>query len=848
VGSPEAAIAALSAAGFPQVWTVSSDDHRDGAGTRRRREAERGRPLAEGAGLRCVLLTHLDGHELILVADRDQLPFGYLNALAAAAAESAAAAAESAAAATENAAPADMSVVADAGRLAAAILRQESVSVAVEADSYLVTASGTITPTPSAQPQLGVIFADASPDEYRPMLAPIHPINVVCHRASDGSVELSVCVDETVTDRAVADVMSAQLPRRRTAGEGPFVLDRSEIEEILAAGRGSDISVEFPDGIPAAFAAIAATAAGRTAVTGDGGSLTYAELDAASHAAASALVDRGVRLGERVGVCMERTPRAIVAMLAVLRAGGCYVPLDPTHPPARRAYMAEDAGLRLVITDADAVELPAGVTGVPLLDLSEPARTCPLPEVGPDDVAYVIYTSGTTGDPKGTVIPHGNVLALLAATAPDMDFGPSDVWTVFHSFAFDFSVWEIWGCLLTGGRLVVVPYWTARTPAVFARLLIDERVSVLSQTPSAFGNLIPAVLAEDAPIPLRMVIFGGEALRPAALVPWIRQVPLAACRLVNMYGITETTVHVTSHDITAADVLAGSRTVGRPLPGWSVSVRSLDGQVLPYGVAGEICVGGAGLAVGYLHRPGLTAERFPIDPGDGTRYYRSGDLGLLRPDGTVEHLGRIDDQVKVRGYRVELGEIRAALLGHSAVLDAVVTFRETDDGGAVYAFLVASGDISPTDLRRHLRTRVPDYMVPAVIRRFDTLPLTHNGKADVAALLALEDSAPVQEVPAVPGAGAGAMESLEAVVKEAWAGIFAPADIDENFFDLGGTSLQALKIAVALSGAGLGEVDPRDIYLNPSVKELVSLLETAHRAVTKSASRAIPSRTSCGDT
>jgi amino acid adenylation domain-containing protein len=817
--------------GFSRVFAVASGDRHDGPRALRIRETERRRPLAPGVALRCVLLIHLDGSELVLVADRRRLPLCCLTAMVEVTTEPGRAAdgrIHLAAPGSHTAGVASsIDLVAAVGGLCAAVLRRDPVATVLEEDGaepagFLTSANAAPVAVPvlPENAQVGVTVTAVSPDDYLPLLSPRHPVDVVAYRDERGSVRTGVLVDESRVDPGTAEVLATQLPRRLAAGSGSFVLEPSEVADVLRAGRGPDLAAPMAGSVPAAFAAIAAVNGERVAVTGDGGSLTYAELDETSSAVASALVARGMRRGERVGVCMQRTPRAVVALLAVLRAGGCYVPLDPAHPPARRAYVAADAGLRSVITDGDAGELPAGVSALSLDELTSGATALPSPPVGAGDAAYVIYTSGTTGDPKGTVIPHRNVMALLAATRPAMHLDTSDVWSGFHSFAFDFSVWEIWGCLLTGGRLVVVPYWTARTPAAFALLLRDEGVTVLSQTPSAFVNLIPAVLDGDVPRDLRLVVFGGEALRRPALVPWIRHVPLSACRLINMYGITETTVHVTCHEITAADVVANSRSVGRALPGWSVSVRSAGGRVLPFGVAGEICVGGVGLARGYLGRPELTHERFPVDPATGERYYRSGDLGLLRPDGTVEHFGRLDDQVKIRGYRVELGEIRAALLDDPGVRDAVVSFRETGDGGEIHAFVVADG-LSAADLRRRLGAKLPGYMIPAGMRKVAALPLTANGKADLAALMAQDDGD--QGRPRIV-AVAGPTSSPEVAVRQVWDDVLGAADPEDDFFSLGGTSLQALKIASALNGLGIRAVEPRDIYMNPTLEDLTAFL------------------------
>ncbi len=282
----------------------------------------------------------------------------------------------------------------------------------------------------------------------------------------------------------------------------------------------------------------------------------------------------------------------------------------------------------------------------------------------------MIYTSGSTGTPKGVVVTHANVDRLFTATDPWFGFNSDDVWTLFHSYAFDFSVWELWGALRYGGRLVVLSFLESRDPEGFYRLLARERVTVLNQTPSAFRQLAraeEAVLGGAPPdLALRFVIFGGEALEPASLAPWIARHGDRQPRLINMYGITETTVHVTWRPLEEADLAAGSR-IGRPIPDLAVHLLDAFQRPVPLGVPGEIHVGGAGLAQGYLDRPALTAERFVPDPfsgAPGARLYRSGDLARRRPDGDLEYLGRVDQQVKLRGYRIELGEIESALARH----------------------------------------------------------------------------------------------------------------------------------------------------------------------------------------
>ncbi|HEY4589137.1 MAG TPA: amino acid adenylation domain-containing protein, partial [Thermoanaerobaculia bacterium] len=463
------------------------------------------------------------------------------------------------------------------------------------------------------------------------------------------------------------------------------LLGAAERRQLLAWGDARSLATA--DCLHRVFAAQAARTPERPAVSCAGESLTYRELDERSNRLARVLIAAGVRPGDLVGLCLERSPGMVVAILGALKAGGAYLPLDPAYPQERLAFALADSGVGVVVTEESvAADLPAHGAREVRLDgdrAAIDAQSAESPEVAvtPDFPAYVIYTSGSTGRPKGVVVTHANASRLLTATETWFDFGPEDVWTLFHSYAFDFSVWEIWGALLYGGRLVVVPYWVSRSPQAFYELVRDERVTVLNQTPSAFRQLI---WAEQSPLTsLRYVIFGGEALELASLAPWIERHGDERPRLVNMYGITETTVHVTWRPLSRSDVeQARGSVLGVPIPDLSLRVldRHLDPQ--PIGVAGEIHVGGAGLALGYLGRPELTAERFVPDPfgPPGARLYRSGDLARYLPDGDLEYLGRIDHQVKIRGFRIELGEIEAALSRLPAISGVTVMVREDVPG------------------------------------------------------------------------------------------------------------------------------------------------------------------------
>ncbi len=443
------------------------------------------------------------------------------------------------------------------------------------------------------------------------------------------------------------------------------------------------------------LAALFGTQARRTpdaiALTCGDGALSYGALDRRSRVLASRLRAQGVGPESRVGLSGERSLELVVGLLGILQAGGAYVPLDPASPRERLAWMIEDAGIQIVVGTAETTAaLPEAVQRI-LLDTGDaPGEPFPggdrEPAVDGSSLAYVIYTSGSTGPPKGALVTHGNVSRLFAATAAWFGFDGRDVWTLFHSYAFDFSVWEIWGALLYGGRLVIVPWEVSRSPGPFLDLLVRERVTVLNQTPSAFAQLAQAD-AERGGVAtdLRWVIFGGEALDPASLGPWFARHGDAQPRLVNMYGITETTVHVTFRPLDAAEVRGERRSViGVPIPDLSLLVMDPWLQPVPLGVPGELVVGGAGLARGYLGRPALTAERFVPDPCSGipgARLYRSGDRGRFLSRGGVEYWGRIDHQVKIRGFRIEPGEIEARLSEHPEVLQALVVAREDRSAG-----------------------------------------------------------------------------------------------------------------------------------------------------------------------
>ncbi|MFD8999101.1 amino acid adenylation domain-containing protein [Streptomyces abikoensis] len=582
----------------------------------------------------------------------------------------------------------------------------------------------------------------------------------------------------------------------------------------------------------------------RTAVTCDGASLTHAGLSARANRLARLLAGRGIGPGAIVALALPRSLELVVGLLAVAKCGAAYLPMDPDYPADRLAYMLADAAPAAVVTDtATAARIPAHDLPVVLVDGTD-ADAYPADDLTdadrtraqrPGDAAYVIYTSGSTGRPKGVPVTHHNVTRLFSATDHWFGFDENDVWTLFHSYAFDFSVWEMWGALLYGGRLVVVPHLVSRDPAAFLGLLADEGVTVLNQTPSAFYQLMAADSQRDKgadpgrDLALRYVVFGGEALELGRLDDWYERHADDAPTLVNMYGITETTVHVSYVALDRASAAAGtSSTIGVNIPDLRVYVLDPYLQPVPPGVTGEMYVAGEGLARGYLGRHALTAERFVADPfahlfgESGSRMYRSGDLARRRPDGTLEYFGRADHQVKIRGFRIELGEIEAVLADHPDVADAAVVVREDTPGDKrLVAYAVPAHDTTPALLREHTRGELPGHMVPSAVVLLDRLPLTANGKLDRKALPAPDLAAAVTEGRAPRGPRE---EQLCAIFADVLG--LPRVGVDDNFFDLGGHSLLAVRLAGRVKEALGADAGIGTVFQAPTPAALAAALDT----------------------
>lgn len=536
-----------------------------------------------------------------------------------------------------------------------------------------------------------------------------------------------------------------------------------------------------------------------------------------------------------VAIAVERSLDMLISILAVLKAGCAYVPIDPSNPASRIAHILEDSKAPLLLTQSHLdLKLPSvqstHLIYLDSLNLSATISDNIAVSISPEDIAYIIYTSGSTGKPKGCVITHANIARLFSATENLFHFGSDDVWSLFHSYAFDFSVWELWGALIYGGKLIIVPFWTSRSPDDFYTLLVQQKVTVLNQTPATFQQLIQIDSLRNEPLALRYVIFGGDALDCRMLEPWFARHGDTQPQLINMYGITETTVHVSYYPLSKKDTDNSANIIGKPLSDLHAYILDQQQQLVPIGTPGELCIAGAGLARAYLNQPELSAKKFVEVNLSGTkqRMYKSGDLARWLPDGNLDYLGRIDHQVKLRGFRIELGEIEAVIGRYQHIVDVLVLlYDDPINDKRLIAYLTHETNNAPdlNALRQHLKERLPEYMLPAAFVLLDQFPLTANGKVDRKAL-PIPDKTNLQSTeeyvaPTTP---------VETSLVDTWQEILniESIGIHDDFFALGGHSLLAMQVISRLRDNLSIDLPLKTFFESPTIAQLSKKLATDH--------------------
>ncbi len=639
-------------------------------------------------------------------------------------------------------------------------------------------------------------------------------------------------------------------------------LPKYEREQLLYGF--NDINAQYPKGkvIHQLFEEQVAATPDYVAVTGFGDvgsihpkneheiSITYSQLNERSNLLALRLMEKGIQHDCVIAIMMERQVEMVVGIIGILKTGAAYLPIVPDYPAERIQYMLADSGAKLLVTTStlarEAVALKQW-KGEKLIiddyrngwDQNSSALFNQF-ESSPTNPAYIIYTSGTTGKPKGSLIEHLQVVRLMFNNLFQFDFDDCDRWTLFHSFCFDFSVWEMYGPLLRGGVMVLVPGMTAQDPQRFLQLLETRQITILNQTPAAFYNLTKEVLKTFRPLlNLKYVIFGGDTLKPSKLKEF--QDNYSQTRLINMYGITETTVFVTFKEIDEKEFHSDISNIGKPMPTLTVDIVDRHMNLQPIGVPGELIVGGLGVARGYLNRPELTAEKFPVNQrltrhsaSSTNRFYKSGDLVKWTPEGEIEYLGRIDHQIKIRGFRIELGEIEFRLLAHKDIREIFVLARE-EEGGERYlcAYYVAVREIDIMELRNILSKHLPDYMIPSYFLKINAFPLTANGKIDRRAL-------PLPEIRTVSDY-VEPRNDTERKLAEIWQEVLGRGlsqkkgegspikpgiGIRDNFFDLGGDSLKSIVLVHQIRDALDIEMTLLDFFSNPTIEKLSEHLKS----------------------
>lgn len=593
------------------------------------------------------------------------------------------------------------------------------------------------------------------------------------------------------------------------------LLGTSEIQEILLANNRPDIGYPEQETIIGIFEKCVDSFPESIAVKYGKAELNYRELNSKANQLAGYLKDHfNVGQEDLIGLLLDRNESMIISILGVLKTGAAYVPIDPTYPESRIEFMKNDSCCKAFITAKEFRKFEEQARKYSEQNLQI--------NISPDTLAYVIYTSGTTGQPKGTLIEHKNVVRLFFTDQPLFEFSENDVWSLFHSYCFDFSVWEMYGALLHGGKLIIVDGETTKEPSQFVHLLKTEAVTVLNQTPSSFYNLIKEELQhDDAQLQLRYVVFGGEALFPVHLKEWYRLYP--ETRLINMYGITETTVHVTYKEIGWEEIESNQSNIGKAIPTTCCYVLDQQLNLLPVGIAGELYVGGAGVARGYLNREILTQERFievPFLPG--VRIYKSGDNVRLLPNGEMEYLGRLDDQVKIRGHRIELAEIKNAILALDSVQSVIVLAHSSHDGNKeLIGYYTAEEELDVKLMRGKLQKSLPEFMIPSHFIYLDEIPLTSNGKINFKGLPSPDGMIKSGEI------YAEARTPIEEELTAIWQGIFKREKIGifDDFFALGGHSIKAIKMIAEVQRIFRIKLEFARVLSQPTIAELAEEIE-----------------------
>lgn len=565
-----------------------------------------------------------------------------------------------------------------------------------------------------------------------------------------------------------------------------------------------------------------------TAVTFNDKSITYRELNEKANSLARILRNNGLKRQDIVCIILDKSINTIISILAILKAGGAYLPILPDYPLERINFMLEDSASKFLITEDKYLGIYNFNGNIISVDddANYTEDKSNLPNINlPTDLIYIIYTSGSTGKPKGVMLEHYNIVRLLFNSEFQFDFSANDVWTMFHSYCFDFSVWEMYGALLYGGRLVIIPKEISRDIQKFTQILKDENVTVLNQTPNVFYNLINnEIKYSDSQLKVRYVIFGGEALKPTMLKPFRSKYP--STKLINMYGITETTVHVTFKELSDSDINNSKSNIGKPIPTLKTYIMDKNLKLLPVNIPGEICVSGAGVARGYLNRPELTKEKFVTNPYNPDEIlYRSGDLGRFYAQGDIEYLGRIDNQVKIRGFRVELEEIERIILTFSGVKNVLVMAkRDSNEKSYLCAYVVADKEIPLQKLREHLLKTLPDYMVPSYFVFLDKFPLTVNGKINRKELP--EPIANDETEYVAP------RTETEIILANIWSDVLSKEKVGiyDNLFHIGGDSLTVIQLLTRLYKYNW-KLSANDFYEYPTVEKLAAKIDGDEKLV-----------------